>query len=347
MTNPDHTLQGIYPVPSGWRAMCTCGRAFRGPDETAARLAWRYHREHPDAAGTVVDALNPDAVADFVGEDPDGAEQHAGFAALRQPFEPELVGQLPRGRVTIDFVGHGATTARLLDVDPLWNWEPCAWVGDPKNGVPRFELSPDPDDPAEFVPVGLWIRLTVLGVTRLGFGSCPPNQFDPEKVLIGDALRNAAMRFGVALDLWVKGRTPDSEQHSHGAETPHQQARPTISKSHKEKVDRIVAAATADAEYKAWCREQFPGKKPVELSSSQLAKALRKLDEPEDVPEPEVEVEVEPWSLQTTPHMFEADPGAPDTCIACGHVQDAPMHYRDGEEPFRMLLGVDRPEVYM
>ena len=53
-------------------------------------------------------------------------------------------------------------------------------------------------------PIGLWIKLTVGGVTRLGYGSVTPEAYDPEKQLIGDALRNAAMRFGVALDLWSK-----------------------------------------------------------------------------------------------------------------------------------------------
>lgn len=58
-------------------------------------------------------------------------------------------------------------------------------------------------------PVGMWIKLTVGGVTRLGYGSVPSGQADAVKVLIGDALRNAAMRFGVALDLWAKGDRAD------------------------------------------------------------------------------------------------------------------------------------------
>jgi hypothetical protein len=122
--------------------------------------------------------------------------------ALRAPFPASMVGQLPKGGTTLDYVGHGAVTDRLLSVDPRWNWEP---VGTTEDGRPIFERTP------EGRPVGLWIRLEVLGVTRLGFGSCPPGQFEAEKVLIGDALRNAAMRFGVALDLWVKGHAEDDE----------------------------------------------------------------------------------------------------------------------------------------
>ena len=59
---------------------------------------------------------------------------------------------------------------------------------------------------------GLWIRLTVCGVTRLGYGDAGgrkgPNAI---KESIGDAIRNAGMRFGLALDLWCKG-DPDAPQ---------------------------------------------------------------------------------------------------------------------------------------
>ena len=54
------------------------------------------------------------------------------------------------------------------------------------------------------------IKLTVCGVTRIGYGSAvakntPDGQANAVKEVIGDALRNAAMRFGAALDLWHKG----------------------------------------------------------------------------------------------------------------------------------------------
>lgn len=124
-------------------------------------------------------------------------------ARLRLPFPPSQVGRLPRGGVTLEYVGHGAVRSRLLDVDPEWNWEPCCVD---EQGRPLFELD------GEGNPVGFWIKLTVLGVTRLGYGSCPGSQFEAEKVLIGDALRNAAMSFGVALDLWVNGHSEDDEQ---------------------------------------------------------------------------------------------------------------------------------------
>jgi hypothetical protein len=96
--------------------------------------------------------------------------------------------------VHLDYVGHAALTDRLLDTDPEWSWEPLAL----RDGLPAFDQSG-----------GLWIKLTVCGVSRLGYGhaAAKPN-IDPgarEKEVIGDALRNAAMRFGAALDLWHKG----------------------------------------------------------------------------------------------------------------------------------------------
>ena len=94
--------------------------------------------------------------------------------------------------VHLDYVGHAALTDRLLTVDENWNWEPFALD---ENGLPAV----DKDG-------GLWIRLTVNGVTRPGYGDAQGKTGgDAMKERIGDALRNAAMRFGAALDLWHKG----------------------------------------------------------------------------------------------------------------------------------------------
>lgn len=115
---------------------------------------------------------------------------------LREPFPPEQIGKLPKGGIMLDFVGHGFLTARFLDVDPEWTWEPFALDA---NGLPLLDESG-----------GLWIRLTIAGVTRIGYGDASgkkgPNAV---KEAIGDALRNSGMRFGAALDLWCKG-DPDA-----------------------------------------------------------------------------------------------------------------------------------------
>lgn len=142
------------------------------------------------------------------------------LALLRKPFLPHQISKLPKESkaqadarkanrevatncticggwhhkqaVHLDYVGHAALTDRLLDADPEWAWEPVAFGAD---GLPALDRNG-----------GMWIKLTVAGVTRLGYGSADGKQGgDAVKELIGDALRNAAMRFGAALDLWHKG----------------------------------------------------------------------------------------------------------------------------------------------
>lgn len=131
------------------------------------------------------------------------------LAALRRPFPADQVGKLPKPyrkdsekgtcpecggyhglpAVHLDYVGHADVTARLLEVDPTWTWEP---MGLDEQGLPAYDRNGN-----------LWIRLTVCGVTRLGVGDAGNGK--GVKEAIGDALRNAAMRFGVALELWAKG----------------------------------------------------------------------------------------------------------------------------------------------
>ena len=105
--------------------------------------------------------------------------------ALRKPFPKESIGKLPKGNAMLDYVGHAAVTDRLLTVDPDWSWEPFALTED---GLPALDRGGN-----------LWIRLTICGTTRIGVGDGKS-----AKECIGDAIRNAAMRFGVALDLWAK-----------------------------------------------------------------------------------------------------------------------------------------------
>ncbi|MFI6326638.1 hypothetical protein ACIBG8_54580 [Nonomuraea sp. NPDC050556] len=141
-------------------------------------------------------------------------------AELRAPFPAELVGMRPLftcevcrkapGRccnehprrqcsqcggylsvahMHLDFVGHAHVTDRLLQVDPGWEWEPLAYD---ERGLPALD---------QFG--GMWIRLTICGKTRIGYGAADgktgPNAI---KETIGDAIKVTAMRFGVGLDLW-------------------------------------------------------------------------------------------------------------------------------------------------
>lgn len=113
----------------------------------------------------------------------------------------DMVAQLPRAGIKLDYLGHAETTAALIESDPCWSWEPQALD---ENGLPLFDVN------EQGQPIGLWIRLTVHGVTRLGYGSLDRPKPDGRKELIGDAIRNAAMRFGVALALWSKSEMRDA-----------------------------------------------------------------------------------------------------------------------------------------
>ena len=147
------------------------------------------------------------------------SEAKTGLALLREDFPTHQISKLPKPSkqqteavkanfkagirctvcsawhhpdvVHLDYVGHAALTDRLLDADPGWTWEPLA-MGD---GVPVMDNLG-----------GMWIKLTVCGVMRLGYGHAGDKTGgDAIKEVIGDALRNAAMRFGAALYLWHKG----------------------------------------------------------------------------------------------------------------------------------------------
>ena len=111
--------------------------------------------------------------------------------ALLAPFPKSQIQQLPKGGIRLDYVSHGNVTRRLLEVDPEWNWEPMAFDD---QGLPLFDERG-----------GLWIKLTVCGVTRIGYGEPQGSDtYDRIKGAIGNSIRVAAMRFGVALDLWAK-----------------------------------------------------------------------------------------------------------------------------------------------
>ena len=162
-----------------------------------------------------------------------------GLERLREPFPPNQIGKLPKPTkkqteelranfklgqrcsqcggwhqsdvVHLDYVGHAALTDRLLDADPGWCWEPLAL----KDGLPAFDAQG-----------GLWIRLTVCGVSRLGYGNAAESEYKDigsrQKEVIGDALRNAAMRFGAALELWHKGELHAEEEDKPKGESPGQ-----------------------------------------------------------------------------------------------------------------------------
>ncbi len=111
---------------------------------------------------------------------------------MLEPFSANEINQIPKGGLKLDYVGHAALTKRLLETDLEWSWEPFS-IG--VDGLPKLDEAG-----------GLWIRLTVCGITRIGYGDAGNSKgTQAVKEAIGDALRNAGMRFGAALDLWHKG----------------------------------------------------------------------------------------------------------------------------------------------
>ena len=113
--------------------------------------------------------------------------------------DPSIVGKLPRGGIQLDFVGHAEINRILIDIDPMWSWEPCGW----DNGRPAIHE-------ANGMAV-MWGKLTILDKTMLGVGSVRSDKPDLDKELIGDFLRNASMRFGICLSLWSKSEWDDSK----------------------------------------------------------------------------------------------------------------------------------------
>jgi hypothetical protein len=98
--------------------------------------------------------------------------------------------KLTTAHIDLKYVGHAEATNRLLNVDPFWDWEPLALDA---QGLPQYDANR-----------ALWIRMTVCGMTRLGYGDATGKTgANAVKEIIGDAIRNAGMRFGMALDLWT------------------------------------------------------------------------------------------------------------------------------------------------
>lgn len=210
-------------------------------------------------------------------------------AKLRAPFERKQIGKLPKvwcadcraknkvcsehkrekcgtckafiskAHLHVDFVGHADVTDRLLAVDPQWNWEP---LGFDSFGSPAFDGNG-----------GLWIKLTIGGVTRLGYGHADGKDGgDAVKEAIGDAIRNAAMRFGVALDLWRKETVvADDNIPAREVERPAQ----TVEERKKELRSQIVTVSKRKGRHKVEEIEdhfvQWSGKEQLQIHTASVA----------------------------------------------------------------------------
>ena len=137
-----------------------------------------------------------------------------------KPFPKEYISSRTDRGVTLDYVSHSEVTRRLLQIDPEWSIDFCAY-NDKGPVVNR--------DPISGCPTGAFFKFTFCGVPRVVFGSFSPSMkkddmdkmkngtllwsdlkdVDAFKKIMSDAITIGAMRAGVALDLWSK-ITPSS-----------------------------------------------------------------------------------------------------------------------------------------
>lgn len=117
---------------------------------------------------------------------------------LRRPFDPKLIQKLPatQKRPALDYVGHAAVTDRLNKEAPGWTYEIVRFVeigGDASSdGLPHLMAV------YGYMKIGSVVRYEVGeadGVAEYG---------RELKGAMSDFIRRAAMRFGVALDMWAK-----------------------------------------------------------------------------------------------------------------------------------------------
>ena len=148
--------------------------------------------------------------------------------------DPKIVGKLPRGGTQLDFVGHADITKILIEIDPMWWWEPAGW----DNGRPAIHV-------VNGMAV-MWGHLYVHGKQMLGVGTVKHDKADLDKELVGDFLRNAAMRFGICLSLWTKQEW-ESQDAPARPPVPKTAPAPANSALSKEQLDQFFSACAKSA----------------------------------------------------------------------------------------------------
>jgi hypothetical protein len=174
-------------------------------------------------------------------------EQRHVFDRLTAPFRPDEIELLPKpwekegkpidcttcgGRHLmgakaphLSYVGHAGMTMRLIEVDPKWKWTPLHPDIDDRALAAIFSSGMDAQamrealewlaehSPPKVENGGIWIRLNVAGFTAIGFGDADGKTGSPRdmKIMIGDAIRNAAMRLGSGTYLWSKSERARNE----------------------------------------------------------------------------------------------------------------------------------------
>jgi hypothetical protein len=157
------------------------------PDDERVLLAYRED-------GIPIDALTGEVLYEPPPA-PDGSVG-ATIDGLRAAFDPSVVGKKDK----FDYISHALVTERLNEVCPGWSLEITqVFTYSDTNGRLHCE--------------GVMVALTIDGVTRMEMGG-PQRIGGPQgnngresfmlecKNAVSDALKRAAMRFGVALYLW-------------------------------------------------------------------------------------------------------------------------------------------------
>lgn len=112
---------------------------------------------------------------------------------------PECGGYHGLPAVHLDYMGHADVTLALIKIDPEYDY---GWLT--KDDGSMLIANRD----GRLVLEG-WLE--VHGKRRRCVGTAPASKGEPEKELIGDMLRNGAMRFGVATGLWSKSDGHESD----------------------------------------------------------------------------------------------------------------------------------------
>lgn len=123
--------------------------------------------------------------------------------------DPEVISQREVNGRRLNYVGHGHITRILLDIDPLWSWEPLEIRdGRPVTHLHNGQIHRRDRDSIDVPTMSLWGRLTIHGVSRIAVGSVDAHKPDLDKELVSNLIVNGAMRFGIALSLWTGDDAP-------------------------------------------------------------------------------------------------------------------------------------------
>lgn len=135
---------------------------------------------------------------------------------------PALVKQKPSNNgFTGDYVGHADVTKMLIEIDPMWDWQPAAWIeGRPAIHIHEATQTFRNGDTKKTRIATMWGFMTLLGKTLPCVGSASADKEDYEKELIGDLIRNGALRFGVCINLWARTDVDGSRPTQPRKETP-------------------------------------------------------------------------------------------------------------------------------